>query len=224
MNKDVVIIKKLYKEINKSIILNDINLNLKEGLIYGIIGGNGSGKSMLLKAICGLLYLSSGSIEVFGTILNNNNFPSNTSAVLDAPGLLPQYTVFKNLKILASIKDVAKDEDIKEAISLVGLDYNDKRTLKKYSLGMKQKANIAQALMEKPKLLLLDEPMNGLDEDSINNIRSLLLDLKNNNITIVITSHNSKDIEILCDEVYSIKKGVLSSAGGTDSEVSVIAK
>lgn len=210
MKKEIVIIKNLYKKIDGHIILDNINLNLEQGLIYGITGENGSGKSMLLKSICGLMFLNSGSVQVFGKLLNNKNFPEHVGAVLDGPGLLPQYTLFKNLKILSSINDVAKDKDIKEAISLVGLDYNDKRILKKYSLGMRQKANIAQAIMEKPKLLLLDEPMNGLDEDSVRNIRNLLLNLKEDNVTIVITSHNSEDIDLLCDKVYKIKNGVLT--------------
>lgn len=211
MSEDIVIIKNLYKKIDNNIILDNINLNLEEGLIYGITGENGSGKSMLLKAICGLLHINSGSIEVFGKVLNNINFPPFTGALLDGPGLLPQYTVYKNLKILTSINNIASDEDIKNAISEVGLDYADKRPLKKYSLGMKQKANIAQAIVEKPKLLLLDEPMNALDEDSVKHIRTLLLDFKKKNVTVVITSHNSQDIDILCDKIYKIKNGKLVS-------------
>ena len=207
MEKDVVIINNITKQLDGHVVLNNISLTLKEGHIYGLVGENGSGKSMLLKAMCGLLHIDSGTIEVFGVKLNNKNFPPDVGALLDAPGLLSQYSIFKNLNILASINNKVNDEDIKKAISMVGLDYNDNRPIKKYSLGMKQKGNIAQAIMEKPRLLLLDEPMNSLDAKSVEAIRNLIFKLKEDKVTIVITSHNEQDINLLCDDIFIIDNG-----------------
>lgn len=209
MNNFVVQIENLNKTIDGNIIFDNINLNLSKGNIYGFVGINGSGKSMLLKAISGLVYGCSGTIKVFNEFISKGNFPKNFGVLLDSPGLLPQYSAFKNLKILVSINNIITDERIKETLKLVGLNPADKRPTKKYSLGMKQKVGIAQALMEKPNLLLLDEPMNALDKDSVDNIRKLILNLKKQNITILLTSHNKTDIDILCDEVYEIKNGNL---------------
>src|SRR3712207_2181815 len=185
-------------------------VNFEKGKIYGIVGTNGSGKSMMFKAICGLINSTKGEIKVFDEIIKDGSFPKSTGIIIENPGFLPQYSGFKNLKILASINNIVSNEDIKNVISLVGLEPNDKRAVKKYSLGMKQRLGIAQALMEKPKLLILDEPMNGLDEDGVKLIRDILLGLKKESVTILLASHNKEDISELCDEVYKMKKGVLS--------------
>lgn len=203
-------INNLYKEINNIKILDNINVNFEIGKIYGIIGKNGSGKSMLFKAICGLINKTSGEIKVFNNTIKNGDFPKDTGIIIESPGFLPQYSGFKNLKILASINNTISDEHIKEVISSVGLDPNDKRPVKKYSLGMKQKLGIAQALMEHPKLLILDEPMNALDSESVILIRSMLLNLKLESVTILLSSHNSEDISSLCDCVYKIDCGNLN--------------
>lgn len=203
-------INNLYKEINNIKILDNINVNFEIGKIYGIIGKNGSGKSMLFKAICGLINKTSGEIKVFNNTIKNGDFPKDTGIIIESPGFLPQYSGFKNLKILASINNTISDEHIKEIISSVGLDPNDKRPVKKYSLGMKQKLGIAQALMEHPKLLILDEPMNALDSESVILIRSMLLNLKLESVTILLSSHNSEDISSLCDSVYKIDCGKLN--------------
>nr|KEI06313.1 bacitracin transport ATP-binding protein BcrA [Clostridium sp. K25] len=210
MDKHIIKVENLSKEIDCNVIFDNINLNISEGTICGIVGINGSGKSMLLKAISGLVYGSSGTIKVFDTIIHNGKFPENFGVLLDSPGLLPQYSAFDNLKILASINNVITDNQIKDTLKLVGLNPDDKRPTKKYSLGMKQKVGIAQALMEKPKLLLLDEPMNALDEKSILHMRELILNLKKQKVTIVLTSHNKDDIDILCDKVYKIDSGKLT--------------
>lgn len=211
MNNQVVIsIKDLCKKINNMYILKDISVDFKKGNIYGIIGRNGSGKTMLFKAICGLINPTSGTINVFNKNIKDGTFPDDTGVIIENPGFLPQYSAFKNLKILASIKNKIDDETIKKYIKLVTLDPDDKRPIKKYSLGMKQKLGIAQALMENPRLLILDEPMNSLDEDSVHLVRKILLNLKSTGITILLASHNKDDIEQLCDCIYTMDVGKLS--------------
>lgn len=204
---NVVIIKELYKRFNNEYILNNINLEIEEGKIYGVVGRNGSGKSVLFKTISGLISPSKGQLTVFGEIIGKGKFPKDLGLLLDIPGFLPHYSGFKNLKLLASINNKLSDAEIKEYIHLVGLDPNDSKPVKKYSLGMKQRLGIAQAIMEKPKLLILDEPMNGLDEQGIHEIRSLLKTLKNQGVTILLSSHNSEDIHVLCDKVYKMDNG-----------------
>lgn len=210
-NNKVVEITNLTKDIKGIKILNNINLNLEIGKAYGIIGRNGSGKSMLFKAICGLINATSGNIKVFNKPIKDGSFPDDTGIIIEHPGFLPQYSAFKNLKILASINNKISDEKINETISLVGLDPNNKKSVKKYSLGMKQRLGIAQALMESPKLLILDEPMNGLDLEGVKQIRKILLELKSKSVTILLASHNSDDISEICDYVYTMENGVLSN-------------
>ncbi|WP_160673974.1 ABC transporter ATP-binding protein [Clostridium sp. C8-1-8] len=212
MGNKVVEIKNLYKKYKDAVILNKVNLELEEGKIYGIVGRNGSGKSMLFKTICGLINPTEGEVKVFGEDIANGNFPKNTGVIIEAPGFLPQYSGFNNLKLLASINNVATDEDIKKVIDLVGLNPEDKKPVKKFSLGMKQRLGIAQAIMEKPKLLILDEPMNGLDSSGVEDIRNLIKEYKSTGVTIILSSHNKEDIEILCDEVFNMENGVLTSA------------
>lgn len=202
-------INNLNKEINNRAIIKNINVKFEKGKIYGIVGRNGSGKSMFFKSICGLTNRDSGEIKFFKKSLLNGDFPRDTGIIIENPGFLPQYSAFKNLKILASINNNVTDERINECIDLVGLSSSDKRPVRKYSLGMKQKLGIAQALMEYPKILILDEPMNGLDSESVDMVRNLLLGLKKQGVTIVLASHNTEDIDSLCDEVYKIDGGEL---------------
>ncbi len=210
-NNIVVEIKKINKKIDGKIILNNINLNLEKGLIYGIIGRNGSGKSMLFKLICGLTKPTSGEIFVFNKQIHNGDLPESLGLIIEKPGFLPQYSAFENLKMLASINNIISDEEIRKVISLVGLSSDDKTPIKKYSLGMKQRLGIAQAIMENPKLLILDEPMNALDEEGVDLVRKILIDLKSKDVTIIIASHNKEDIEMLCDKVYKISSGNLEA-------------
>jgi len=210
INLNVIEIKNLSKDIKGTTILNGININFVKGNIYGIVGRNGSGKSMLFKAISGLINPSSGEIKVFDQIIKDGNFPQKTGVIIEHPGFLPQYSAFENLKILASINNKISHADIKKFITLVGLDCNDKKPIKKFSLGMKQRLGIAQALMENPELLILDEPMNGLDPDGVNLIRSILLNLKKKGVTILLASHNNEDIDELCDSVYKMENGILT--------------
>lgn len=196
------------QKIKKDIILNDINLHLKENKIYGFVGRNGSGKSILFKGICGLLNISNGKIMIKGKEIGKDiDFYDNLGAVLDGAGFLPNLSSFDNLKLLASIRNKISDSDIKSALNKVGLDPNDKKKYKKYSLGMKQKLALAQAIMENPELLILDEPFNGLDSYSVKDIREILIDYKKEGKTILISSHIKEDIDILCDEVYELDRG-----------------
>ena len=196
------------QKIKKDIILNDINLHLKENKIYGFVGRNGSGKSILFKGICGLLNISNGKIIIKGKEIGKEiDFYDNIGAVLDGAGFLPNLSSFDNLKLLASIRNKISDSDIKSALNKVGLDPNDKKKYKKYSLGMKQKLALAQAIMENPELLILDEPFNGLDSYSVKDIREMLIDYKKEGKTILISSHIKEDIDILCDEVYELDRG-----------------
>lgn len=206
---NVIEINNLSKIIQGIPILNNININFTQGNIYGIVGKNGSGKSMLFKSICGLINSTEGEIKVFNEVIKDGNFPKDIGAIIESPGFLQQYSGFRNLKILASINNKISDEDIKSTISLVGLNPDDKRPVKKYSLGMKQRLGIAQAIMEKPKLLILDEPMNGLDSSGIDIVRKLLLKLKEESVTILLTSHNNEDIDTLCDYIYRMDCGIL---------------
>ncbi|SFU87231.1 ABC-2 type transport system ATP-binding protein [Clostridium sp. DSM 8431] len=210
MNNTVIVkIKNLSKKVSNIDILNDISVEFKKGTIYGIVGKNGSGKTMLFKSICGLINPTSGEITVLDRPIKNGTFPKETGIIIENPGFLPQYSAFENLKILASINNKVDDETIKKYINLVTLDAENKKTLKTYSLGMKQKLGIAQALMENPKLLILDEPMNALDEESVILIRKLLLNLKNQGVTILLSSHNKVDIDELCDHIYTMDSGKL---------------
>lgn len=191
-------------------VLKDINYTFEEGTIYGLYGRNGSGKTMLLRAIAGLIYATQGEIHINDQILHKDiDFPMDTGIIIETISLLPQHDAFTNLKILSKIRNVASDEDIRNAILQVGLNPDDKKKVKAYSLGMKQKLAIAQAIFEKPKILLLDEPTNALDEESMKRVRSLLLQLKKQGCLIVIASHNKEDISYLCDQVLVIDNGIL---------------
>lgn len=205
---DKITINNLTKEIKGEKILDNINLNLEEGKIYGFIGYNGSGKSMLFKAICGLIKPTTGYVKIKNMILGKDiSFPKSVGVLIEEPGFIPKYTAFQNLKILADIQGSINDADIKRSLEKVGLDPNNNKPVKKYSLGMKQKLGIAQAIMEDPEILILDEPMNALDFDSVKNIRTLLLNMKSKGKTILITSHNKDDIESLSDTIYSLDRG-----------------
>lgn len=209
---NVVEINNLNKKLLGHMVLKNINLNIEEGKVYGIIGKNGSGKSLLIKTISGLVVPDNGTIKVLNKNIIKGNLPENIGVLFDNVGLLKDYSALENLKILASINSKIKEDLIKELLDKIGLDSNDKRPIKKYSLGMKQKVGIVQAFMENPKLVILDEPMNGLDEDSVNLVRNMILDYKEKGNTIIITSHNKEDIDILCDCVYKMDFGVLSKS------------
>ena len=196
------------KKIKQKIILDNINFEFKPGKIYGLYGRNGSGKTMLLRAIAGLIFPTEGTVIIDNKILHKDiSFPQNLGIIIENTNLLPEYDGFTNLKILAKIRDVATDEDIKDAIKKVGLDPESKMKVNEYSLGMKQRLSIAQAIFENPDLLLLDEPTNALDEDSIQTVRNIFLEMNKKGVTIIIASHNKEDLKVLADETISMRDG-----------------
>ena len=195
-------------KIKKDMILRDINVEFERGKIHGIIGRNGSGKTMLMKCICGFIRPTEGEITVAGKRIGVDcDFPESVGVIIETPEFIPYYTGFKNLKLLADIRHKITDEDIRKSIELVGLDPKLKKSVKKYSLGMRQRLGLAQAIMEDPDLLILDEPMNGLDKDGVGEMRKYLLDLKAQGKTILIASHSAEDIDVLCDDVVEMDKG-----------------
>lgn len=197
--------------IKKDMILRDINAEFDDGKIHGIIGRNGSGKTMLMKCICGFIHPTEGEITVAGKRIGIDcDFPESVGIIIETPEFIPYYTGFKNLKLLADIRHKITDEDIRKSIELVGLDPKLKRSVKKYSLGMRQRLGLAQAIMENPDLLILDEPMNGLDKEGVGEMRKYLLDLKEHGKTILIASHSAEDIDVLCDTVVEMDKGKMA--------------
>ena len=179
-----------------------VNLELNRNFT-GIVGPNGSGKSVLLKMICAFYEPTTGEILFDGrNVIKENGFPPNTRAMIEKPSFLPELSGKENLELLAQIQNIVGEKEIDETLKKVGLDPNDKKSYYKYSLGMKQKLNIAQVLMENPKLLILDEPFNGLDDSTHQNIRNIILEEKKKNKIIILASHVKEDLEILCDEIY----------------------
>ena len=212
MEKEAIIsIENLNKQFKNQLVLNNINVKFSNGHIYGIIGRNGSGKTVLLKCICGFLKPTTGVISVNHKIVGKDiDFPENLGFIIETPGFLLNYSGYKNLKYLASIRKKIDSNEIKESMSLVGLDSADKKHVGKYSMGMRQRLGIAQAIMEKPDILVLDEPMNALDKNGVEEMRRLFLKMKSEGKLILLTSHNREDIEILCDEVYEMEEGILN--------------
>lgn len=203
-----VVFNNYNKLIKKKEILTDINLTFESGKIYGLHGHNGSGKTMLLRAICGLILPTSGSVTVDGkTVGKDIEFPDGVGVIIENMSLIPEYTGFKNLQLLAGIKKKIGDSEIRDTLISVGLDPDDKRKVKEYSLGMKQKLNFAQAIMEKPELLLLDEPTNAMDVQTVEKVRSILVEMKEKGTLIIIASHNKEDLDALCDEFIDICDG-----------------
>jgi ABC-2 type transport system ATP-binding protein len=193
-------------------VLHQVNVKFQEGKITGIRGRNGSGKTVLLKSICGLVVPNFGTILVDGkklTIKNAHQF--SMGILIEAPGFLPEYTGFQNLKFLASLTMKKKEckKRIVEVMEMVGLDWSSRKKVRGYSLGMRQRLGIAQALLENPEILILDEPMNGLDKEFNCELKKLLRELANQGKTIVVTSHYCEDLDELCDEIYNMDDGIL---------------
>lgn len=208
-------INSLSLKIKKTEILKEININFEKGKIHGLIGRNGSGKTMLMKCICGFVKPTEGTIFVADKQIGKEcDFPNSVGIIIETPGFIPYYSGYKNLKLLADLNRKISSEQIKEAMKQVGLNPELKRHVKKYSLGMRQRLGLAQAIMENPDLLILDEPMNGLDKDGVEDMRKYLLNLKEQGKTILIASHSAEDIEILCDTVCEMDKGVLTKLKG----------
>ena len=197
------------KELKGESILNNVNMTISEGEIVGLQGRNGSGKSVLMKVISGLMSPTEGEVSVFGNVTKKGHFPEDIGVSLDCTGFLPSLTAFDNLKTIAEIRNVISDDDIRKFIKKVGLNPNSTKKVGEFSLGMKQRLSIAQAIMESPKLLLLDEPFNGLDEKGVILLKDLIMDLNDKGCTIILTSHNKEDLEELCNTFYKISDGEL---------------
>lgn len=208
--KNIIEVKSVSLTLGKTEILKNINVSFEEGGIHGLIGRNGSGKTMLLKCICGFVKTTSGVIMVDGKQVGKDvDFPDDMGIIIETPGFIPYYSGYKNLKILASIRHKAGKNEIIASMKQVGLDPALKRHVKKYSLGMRQRLGLAQAIMENPRLLILDEPFNGLDKDGVKEMRAYLKVCKEQGKTILLCSHAAEDITLLCDTVHEMDKGIL---------------
>ena len=209
-NKCEICVENVTKAFGNQEVLKAVCVKFEMGKIYGIVGRNGSGKTVLLKCICGLLYPSTGTVTVDGKVVGKDvDYPENIGFIIETPGFLPRYSGLKNLKYLASIRRKVKEDEIRKYMELVGLNPDDKKHVGNYSLGMKQRLGIAQALMENPDILILDEPMNALDNNGVEEMRSVLLKMKEQGKLIIIASHVRDDIDILCDKVYGIDAGIM---------------
>lgn len=207
----MITVQNLYLTIRKTEILRNVNVTFEKGKIHGLIGRNGSGKTMLMKCICGFVKPTGGMVMVAGKQIGKDcDFPDSVGIIIETPGFIPYYSGYRNLKLLADLKGRIGKEEIRSTMKTVGLDPDLKRHVRKYSLGMRQRLGLAQAIMENPDLLILDEPMNGLDKEGVADMRKYLLDLKTQGKTILIASHSAEDISVLCDTVCEMDKGVLS--------------
>ena len=196
------------KIINEETILKNVNIIIEQGEIVGFEGRNGSGKSVLFKMIAGLMIPTTGKIEVLGEELRKGEFPKDIGVSLDNTGFMPSLSAFDNLKTIADIRGIIDSDEIKKYIELVGLNPESKKKVGKFSVGMKQRLAFAQAIMESPKLLLLDEPFSGLDEDGVELVRNLIMQLnKKDGVTVLITSHIKEDIQVLCSRTFRIASG-----------------
>lgn len=212
---DYVRVDRVTKKFGSEVVLKETTMAMSRGKVYGIVGNNGSGKTVLMKCICGFLPVTSGSICVGEKYIGKDtDFPESLGLIIETPGFLTEYTGKKNLEILADLNRKISAGEIRRVLQRVGLDPDLKKPVAKYSLGMRQRLGIAQAIMEDPDFLILDEPFNGLDKRGVVDIRSILLDLKRRGKTILLASHNSGDIDLLCDEVYEIDAGILRPMTG----------
>ncbi len=210
--ENCIVIKSATKKYKEYTVLDQVSIEFEKNKIHGIIGRNGCGKTMLFKCICGFVPLTSGEIFVNTQKIGKDiDVPENVGILIESPGFLPNYSAYSNLRFLASIKHKINKETIREAISRVGLDPDSRKHVGKYSMGMRQRLGIAQAIMEDPEILILDEPMNGLDKHGVEEIRSFLRELRDAGKTIILTSHNAQDIELLCDTVHEMDAGRITN-------------
>lgn len=207
----VIEVQNLSKSFGEEQVLKGVSRDFEIGKIHGIVGNNGSGKTVLMKCICGFLKPSGGCVLVNGKEVGKDmDFPDDLGIIIETPGFLPNLSGMKNLQILASLKRRASNEVIREVIRKVGLDPDSRKPVGKYSLGMRQRLGLAQALMEDPSILILDEPLNGLDKHGVIHIRELIKSLRTEGKTILLASHNQMDIDELCDTVCEMDGGVMT--------------
>ena len=212
MADKVIDVDSVSLKIKKDVILEQVSLGCMAGEICGLIGRNGSGKTMLMKCICGFVRPTSGEIVVLDKKIGTDvDFAPEAGIIIETPGFMPYYSGFKNLSLLASIQNKTGKAQIRETMKMVGLDPDLKRMVKKYSLGMRQRLGLAQAVMEDPKILILDEPFNGLDKEGVQEMREYLLKWKDAGKTILLSSHSTEDIEALCDNVYEMEHGRIAA-------------
>ena len=215
-----VVLKNVCKDIKGARVLDNVNLELESGMVYGFKGKNGSGKTMLMRAISGLIKVK-GEIEIDGKILGKDfTFPPSIGILIENPAFINNYTGFENLKTLASIRERIDDERIRETLSEVGLEPYDKRTFRKYSLGMKQRLGIAAAIMENPDIIILDEPINALDDSGTEQVSKLLMKHKERGALIIIACHDAEELDYLSDDIIEIAEGRIKNnkadKGGTN--------
>lgn len=196
------------KRIKENTVLDNVSYTFKSGFVYGLYGQNGSGKTMLLRAISGLINLDSGSIFIDGEKLHDKiEFPPETGIVIENMELLPECSAKRNLQMLAKIKNIADEKDIIFSLERVGLDPDSDKKVKKFSLGMKQRLNIAQAIFENQKIILLDEPTNALDEEAVQLIYKIIREEKSRGATIIVATHHKEDLKGVCDVILKIAEG-----------------
>ncbi|WP_287715095.1 ABC transporter ATP-binding protein [Blautia sp.] len=201
-------VKNVYKSFKNIEVLHDVSLQADKGSICGIIGRNGSGKTVLFKCICGFLQIDRGEIQIEGKAVRmDKSTLSNLGIIIESPGFLRHYSGYKNLEFLMGLNGKPDREKINDVLDLVGLAEQKNKKVGKYSMGMRQRLGIAQAIMEDQNILILDEPMNGLDNQGVEDMRQLLLKLKEKGNTILLASHNQEDIRQLCDSVYEMDLG-----------------
>ena len=204
-------LQNIKKKLKENQVLDNISYEFKRGNVYGLYGPNGSGKTMLLRAISGLIHIDSGSILINGKKLHDEiSFPPNTGIVIETMELLPEYSAKKNLELLSNIKKIASAEDIKNALIRVGLDPISEKKVRKFSLGMKQRLNIAQAIFEKQEIILLDEPTNALDKDGVQLIYNIIQEEKQRGALIIVATHHKEDLRELCDIVLQVSSGKIT--------------
>lgn len=199
-------VEHVYKAFGREHVLKDVNMKIEPGEIFGVVGNNGSGKTVLMKCICGFLQPDQGRIYVDGQQVSKDcDFPDVLGVIIETPGFIPDITGYQNLKLLAALKGKIGKKDILATLERVGLDPGMKKPVAKYSLGMRQRLGIAQAIMEDPAVLILDEPFNGLDRKGVEQMRELLMNLRQQGKAILLASHNAQDIQVLCDQVHDME-------------------
>ena len=200
-----IIVENVYKSFWKETVLEDVSLSIPPGEIAGVVGNNGSGKTVLMKCICGFLRPDKGSVTVNGIrVGRDRDFPPSLGIIIETPGFIPNMSGYRNLKTLDSLRGLIGKREIMAALDRVGLSKSARKAVSKYSLGMRQRLGIAQAVMEDPEVLILDEPFNGLDKTTAEDMRGLLLELRDRGKAILLASHNARDIEELCGWVYEM--------------------
>lgn len=201
-------IENVCKKFRENVVVDHVSASFSGGKIIGLIGRNGSGKTVLLKMICGLMPVDSGDIRINGALLARGAKPvANIGAIIETPGFLPLSSGYRNLSYLAGVRGKIGRQEIERAIEMVGLNPKLRKRVGAYSLGMRQRLGIAQAIMENPDILIMDEPMNGLDDAGVQDMRRLFQQMRSEGKLIIIATHVREDVDLLCDEVYRMHEG-----------------